>query len=139
MCLIFLDEQYSPPKEGVGVGYKILKQVGPLLNNIFTLNTGYVCVYPKGEWIEDTKKETVINVFDERSNSQYKSGFHLFTTLDDAKVGLSDIRGMMWKNEFDRVVIYKVEYDHVVAVGPDTLGHLKTIVAQKLRLIEECV
>lgn len=66
---------------------------------------------------------------------KYRSGFHIFVSLDDAISYLYDQIPFV-DEKFVRLVLYKVKFDLVVATGLQQPAR-PTVVAQKMKLLEE--
>ena len=121
MCLTIVKEQYDQPLKDRRIGYKVYKKILNLYHSEFKrtspLNLGNTVI--------DDNEYPI-----QTPCGEYKSGFHIFTTLEDAKY---------WAY-VGRLMIVKVKYTNIVVTGTQLYGAtpLQVDVARKLTLIEEC-
>lgn len=124
MCLFYIDKETKHYTKG----YKIFIEYGSYLKGEMFSN-GY---YQKGVWIEDVHEEWLRS--DGYNSTQYKTGFHFFIDLQDAKEWLDG-----WRID---TAIYEVEVDKCVASGTqqiyidyfDALKNAKVGVARKMKI-----
>jgi hypothetical protein len=132
MCLSEVAQQFNPPKTGIQTGWKLfLLDKQDRLWGYYKLNK----LFSIGEWMED-QVDLQIDAIQFRvgelplRGQTYRTGFHLFATLEAANEA----------NTFLDGIVKQVECDDVVAEGFQTwtgcfAEHtLPVIVARKIKV-----
>ncbi len=123
MCMNETFFSMKKTKNGyVGTGYKVLYEDDK--KDHFNVSFNGTKLVKKGQWVEDKAPGSLV---DNRGGT-YPKGFHIWTTLEDAK------RYGGAQN------VYKVEFMNIVAVGTNNTGgsHYKTcIIARKMKIVSK--
>ena len=130
MCLAKITAKYDKPLklDKPRIGYKVF-EVHNHNENIRNAFAKFVPTveFEKSVWIED-QHDYNIRIKEDRY-WVYKSGFHIFTTLEDAeKFSCLINTGVYYSTK-----TFKVEYNDIVAEGVDESG-FHTIVARSLKI-----
>ena len=128
MCLSIIthDKKYNPVS--VYTGYKIMKKIEEHYCSLY-----FGCVLAPISlqvWTNCHNKDT--DIVTSKSYEWYKAGFHVFAELSKAKEDY-----ITHHYNKSKITLVEVKAQKIVAEGIDGTTNLKTIVAQRIKIVKE--